>query len=427
MSDYINGTLIGDAGNSRSDADVISGSGTVNITGRVGGSDSDDYYKFTAASSGSAAFNLTGLSADLDLRLLSSSGASLGSSDAGGSSSESIAFSVVAGQTYYLHVDPYNSAVSNYALSASLPVLLAAPPPVITPPPVQTLDDFSNSTNTQGVHSINGISRGVINTSGDHDWFKVYLSQGEVYQFMAVGGVVDTQMTLRSSSGVEVWSTAREQSPPVNTTTSTMDYKVSAAGNYYLDVSSTNSSTGNYVLSSISSGNDRIGATLIQDAPETFSLLSLSSNLYEKASTISAAGANKVAKVVNINGIFGTVDNDVDYFIFKSPAEGKLDIKLYGFSDSHVSLDFYSSMTAPYPIANDYGSFLNTFGVFDVDRTLRVDIHADTTYYIGAHGTTSPLYGGYSNDSYLMDMVFIAGVPSDDDFLLFNGGTGVRN
>ncbi|MBM9521364.1 pre-peptidase C-terminal domain-containing protein, partial [Desulforhopalus vacuolatus] len=69
-----------------------------------------------------ATIDLTGLSSDIDLRLLSSSGSRLDSSSShssysGGSSSESISYNLTSGEIYYVKVDPYKSNTSDYNLS----------------------------------------------------------------------------------------------------------------------------------------------------------------------------------------------------------------------------------------------------------------------------------------------------------------------
>jgi len=58
MADYINGTYIVDVGDSTSSANTLTGDSS--ITGSVGYSDdTGDFYRFTAASSGTGTFNLS--------------------------------------------------------------------------------------------------------------------------------------------------------------------------------------------------------------------------------------------------------------------------------------------------------------------------------------------------------------------------------
>jgi hypothetical protein len=124
--DVIGTTSIGDAGASPSTAAGSIASDTT-ITGSVGygyntsNYDNQDYYKLVVGTTGLANFNLSGLSADLDLRLYNSSGGLIKESYLGGTSDESIDYAIAPG-TYYLRVDNYSSTgPSFYTLSVDLP------------------------------------------------------------------------------------------------------------------------------------------------------------------------------------------------------------------------------------------------------------------------------------------------------------------
>ena len=62
---------------------------------------------------------MSGLESDLDLRLLDEQG-QLAASTTGGSANESLQFSVVAGEQYFIHIDPFGSAESDYRLDVDL-------------------------------------------------------------------------------------------------------------------------------------------------------------------------------------------------------------------------------------------------------------------------------------------------------------------
>ena len=81
----------------------------------VGSADIDDYYKFNVTTLSNVNLNLTGLSADVDLYLLNSSGTVISSSEAGGTTSESITSLLSAG-TYYARVNRYSDDTT-YSLS----------------------------------------------------------------------------------------------------------------------------------------------------------------------------------------------------------------------------------------------------------------------------------------------------------------------
>ena len=76
-------------------------------------SGNDDFYRFTAASTGSVAISLafTHALGDVDVQLLNSAGTALATSSSV-SNAESINFAVTGGQTYYVRVYGFNGAIS---------------------------------------------------------------------------------------------------------------------------------------------------------------------------------------------------------------------------------------------------------------------------------------------------------------------------
>lgn len=118
--DVIGGIELGDAGMYSSPAVIPGGEfddGLVEITGRVGfDDDADDYYRFTAESEGQLTAKLFGLSEDLELKLLDSSRNLLVSSTNSGSAEEEISYNLMAGRNYWVRVDPFLDAESEYSL-----------------------------------------------------------------------------------------------------------------------------------------------------------------------------------------------------------------------------------------------------------------------------------------------------------------------
>lgn len=93
-----------------------------NVTGLISPTGDIDHYKFVITNGGTATVTLTTLPADYDLKVLNSAGTQLAISQAGGTSSESIARTYTAG-TYYAQVFGYNganSATSCYTLRVAL-------------------------------------------------------------------------------------------------------------------------------------------------------------------------------------------------------------------------------------------------------------------------------------------------------------------
>ena len=113
-------TLPGEEGNTFGTAAVralpyTSSNASVGFNG-----DTDDFIRFVAPATGTVTANLTGLSADIDLYAYNSGQTVLDSSLATGSTSETVQFHVVAGQSYYINVHPYQAAASNYSLTVAL-------------------------------------------------------------------------------------------------------------------------------------------------------------------------------------------------------------------------------------------------------------------------------------------------------------------
>lgn len=105
---------------------TISGASTIpfntNVTGLISPSGDIDHYKFVITTGGTATVTLTTLPGDYDLKILNSAGTQLAISQAGGTSSESIARTYTAG-TYYAQVFGYNganSATTCYTLRVAL-------------------------------------------------------------------------------------------------------------------------------------------------------------------------------------------------------------------------------------------------------------------------------------------------------------------
>lgn len=119
------------------------GTGSTNLlpkyTGSTRSESGREYtYSFISNTTGSATAGLTGMSANLDIFALSNAGNSCNSSNSLGYGDSQVTFNVTAGQQYYLVVDGYNGATSNYNLSVSCSGVIPSPTPTITPTPIPT-------------------------------------------------------------------------------------------------------------------------------------------------------------------------------------------------------------------------------------------------------------------------------------------------
>ncbi|MBL7952262.1 MAG: fibronectin type III domain-containing protein [Flavobacteriales bacterium] len=92
------------------------------VTALIAAAGDQDHYRFTIASTSTINLSLYNLPYDYDLRLLSSTGTTLASSEAGGTASEFINYANAAPGTYYAYVFGYNGAFSGdlcYTLNVS--------------------------------------------------------------------------------------------------------------------------------------------------------------------------------------------------------------------------------------------------------------------------------------------------------------------
>ncbi|MEM7198115.1 MAG: PPC domain-containing protein, partial [Pseudomonadota bacterium] len=163
-ADRIGSTTVtnNDAANARASATnfTLPTNGNQTITGSVGfGSDTNDYYSFTALASGAATFTLQNLQDDLDIQLYSGSGRLLQSVWRAGTADEVINFNLTNNETYVLRVFGFQQASTNYTLS------------LVTPQRVVIVDDYNSTTTTTGSVTVGGNAVGNIERAGDIDWF----------------------------------------------------------------------------------------------------------------------------------------------------------------------------------------------------------------------------------------------------------------
>ncbi len=94
----------------------------VNISALIAVNGDQDYYRFTLTTTSTINLYLSNLAGDYDLFLLDNTGATLASSEAGGTTNENVNFANAAPGTYFIRVFGYNGAFSAtqcYSLNAS--------------------------------------------------------------------------------------------------------------------------------------------------------------------------------------------------------------------------------------------------------------------------------------------------------------------
>jgi Ca2+-binding RTX toxin-like protein len=87
---------------------------------------------------------------------------------------------------------------------------------------------------------VGGNVAGVIDTSGDHDWYAVTLVAGQTYTFQTIltgSGLPDSLLVLRNAAGVELAQNDDAASAPNHYTFSEITFTATSSGTYFLDVS----------------------------------------------------------------------------------------------------------------------------------------------------------------------------------------------
>jgi hypothetical protein len=205
---------------------------TRSISESIGGTDSNDYYRFNLTQTSNFTLTLSGLSADADVVLLDASGSTLRSSDSSGTTSESIIRELEAG-TYYVRVYPYRGT-TNYSLSLSA---TAAP---ITP------DAAGNTLNTArnlGVLIGNRSFQDFVGGVDANDYYRFDLTQNSEFTLTLNGLTADADVQLLDSSGDVITSSSSSSSTAESIT------QQLRSGTYYIRVYPYLVSSTNYTLS----------------------------------------------------------------------------------------------------------------------------------------------------------------------------------
>ena len=164
-----------------------------NVSSAIDSSGDHDWFSISLVSGQSYTFTtwLFGLG-DSVLSLRDSSGGLLATNDdmVGGSLASQITYTATRTGTFYLDVSGYTTSTGEYLLSSSRPVA----------------DDVGNDRAGSGWLTFGAApTDSLLNQTGDHDWYGVYLNAGQAYEFttLATGGNgdVDTTLALRTGSG----------------------------------------------------------------------------------------------------------------------------------------------------------------------------------------------------------------------------------
>jgi serralysin len=191
-------------------------------------------YTFRTAATG------TGDVGDTTISLRDAAGLELAFNDDFGASGlySQITFTATTSGFYFIDVGAFNNGVvGNFRLSAATSAPL---------PP----DAVPGDATTTATLAIGSAVSGIVNTTGDHDWFKVTLVAGQTYVFRtsassSASGDVDTFLTLRDAAGTSLLT----NDDGGGGVYSAIRFTATTSGTYFLDVGAYNDgSTGNFNL-----------------------------------------------------------------------------------------------------------------------------------------------------------------------------------
>lgn len=209
-------------------------SGTKDLSAGIGGTDTNDYYKFSIGTTSSFSLSMTGMSANADVQLLNSSGAAIVSSANTGTTNESISPRNLSAGTYYLRVYPASGS-TNYNLS-----LIGVDASYEANNTLTTAYNLGNLSGTKNL--VSGIG-----STDTNDYYKFTFGSTSNFSLSMTGMSANADVQLLNSSGAIIASslntgTANESISPRNLSAGTYFvrvYSASGSTNYNASLSTT--------------------------------------------------------------------------------------------------------------------------------------------------------------------------------------------
>lgn len=211
------------------------------ISAAIGSSTDIDWYRVTTSATSNFNITLTNLPGDYDLFFYNSAGTQIGSSEAGGTSNESIVLNNQAAGTYYVRVIGYNGVFSTtvcYNLNIGATTVTGC----------QSSYDVSTNGTAGGAALIpfNTDITGLISPSGDNDYYRFVITTGGTATITLTTLPADYDIRLYSSDGTTQLAISQNGSTTSETITRTY-----TAGTYYVRVygyNNANNATSCYTL-----------------------------------------------------------------------------------------------------------------------------------------------------------------------------------
>jgi len=256
----------------------------------------NDYYKFTVAAGTNITVSLTTLPFDYDVQLLNSAGTVIGSSAAGGTTSETITVNGVAAGTYTVRVYGYNGAFSA-TLCYTLHVT-ASSSCSNTPEPNETQAAASTI-------SVNTDVNSQIATATDLDWYKFTNTAAQPNIYVTLTNLpFDYDVYLYNAAGTQIGSSAAG-----GTTNEAIIYNTSTVGTYSIRVLGYNgvfSTSVCYKLRAEISGTPKAASLHPVTVTKNSSNVTLTPNPVQNKVSIEFTGTEKKTEEIIITSVSGT-------------------------------------------------------------------------------------------------------------------------
>lgn len=365
-NDIINGVNIGDAINNLQfipESNVFSGQGR--ITGSTGfGADFTDWYIYIPERDGTLTLYLHGLRADLDLAVYDSNVTELDYSANEGTEPDRILLSVAGNTPYLINVTAFDGG-SNYILDADF---VGGPPP----PGSQGRQDTVNGKDIgdaaarwELAHQITLNNLGdawVTGSTGYHtdsrDWYSFEATESGMASFLLTGLGADLDLFLYDRYGNLVSYSINE-----GTTDDLITYEVVLGQRYYLEVDSyLQGSDYSLAIDLPKVAGAQVGLETINGRP--------AGDAGDTLGTAIHAGWNMASTGIIVGGT-GLGADTADWFTFVAPANGRVDLRVSGVTDT-LTVKAYDGSANPLAVAVDEGSHHREYGF---------DVRAGQTYY----------------------------------------------
>ncbi|HYD64540.1 PPC domain-containing protein [Azospirillum sp.] len=301
----------------------------------VGGSDGNDYYRFTIAGPSTFSLSLTGLSADADVQLVNEYGSALTGSNGTGSAAEAINWSGLTAGAYYVRVYSTSSTNTPYSLQMSAV-------------PTGPVDSAGNSTwaarDIGALTSAGGSFNDAVGSDDTNDYYRFTTSEVTNFQLSMTGLSADADVKLLDSSGfTSLGSSSASGSAPEAISLSSLP-----AGTYYVRVYPYGGTTTDYTLT--------LSATSTGPAPGTDAV----GNTMATASNLGILATGGQSAFDSI----GAADAD-DYYQFTTNTAGDLSLSLTGMT-GNGDVELFDSFGASVSYSSSYGSASESLSVSDL-------------------------------------------------------------